>query len=131
MNIILNRDRKLRWYHKNKEKISEQRHNKRNEERIASGMPTIEDERRLNMERHIAERKAMKIIKSRKRGLPDPEPVNSDMEEVIIEVLKKRGKRLEQMKLYRENCRRFDIEAERMNGFIISSPVNEMDIFDD
>lgn len=137
--LLTERERKLKWYRENKEKISEARRKKRNKIRAQKGLPPIEEDYRVRDQKKRMLALAKKFIRARKDGDPDPGVSSPELEEAIAFVLEERRKKREYNKTYWKKYKAYLDERDQMilkmreeNKEILSMPsITEMNIFDD
>lgn len=137
--LMTERERKLKWYHDNKEKVNLARKEKRNEKRRKKGLPSMEEYYALRDKREKLLNIAVKFIKAREAGDPDPGISSPDLEEVIREIMEKRKKKREynkaywkKYKVYLEERDRLILKMREEDKEISSIPsITEMNIFED
>ena len=142
MSLYSDQQRKVFWYEQNKDKINARRRERYNEERIAKGMPGVEEAKVAKFEEEKLIAVALKFIKAREQGKPDPGIMSDEIEEVIVALMEKRERRRQQNI---ESGKRFRArqkeKAETLdglirgiadeNGYIATSTITEIDLFSD
>ena len=138
-NMLTERERKLKWYRENKDKVNKAKRDKTNKMRIARGLPPMEEYYKQRDRQRQFAALAKKFIKARKNGEPDPGVSTPELEEAILRVIEEREKRKEYDKAYYAKRKAFLDERDRLilrmreeEKDISSKPsLTEIDLFED